>query len=72
MANPLAAFGQALGIPQQTQSSNITEAVLSDDPVAVARFLSQGSSVNAPNEVRSHSASQALHSQVKANIADAL
>ena len=61
MANPLAAFGQALGLPQQAQSNNISEAVLSDDPVAVARFLSQGSAVNAPNEVCSRSAAEALH-----------
>jgi hypothetical protein len=53
MANPLAAFGQALGIAPQTQSSHITDAVLSDDPIAVARFLSQGANVNAPNDVRS-------------------
>lgn len=52
MDNPLAAFGQALGMQQRTQSTNITEAVMNEDSIAVARFLSQGVNVNSPNEVR--------------------
>jgi hypothetical protein len=51
MANPLAAFGQLLQTKAGQQHDTVYDAVINDDAVAIARFISAGAVVDDVNEV---------------------